>query len=336
MARTVARGFICAAGTPVALACVAATIFVGGNLVALPFAWLYAGFIALPISSIAVLVFGLPLYFVYRRLRITSLRAYIAAGFVLSIAVTAFALWSEYAGGYENAGQALLEHVAQLVSLISGPAAAAMFWRAVRPDLRQAGLSGVPAAVQPTISSGWTTPRPISRFQRRAVEIALVAMIAFLAYGTFAPRNYPQPLRPLAGEELAFDSTKAPDLVVSLKSYASAHSARLGYYFMSTHPPKDFPGTMPPVLLMANLTFDAGIKVSVLNPNKKGLQAYIYSDTNKSSDQSDRIWSEFVAFLQPAVAHANALSVGEVPDVPWHGEGGKLETKWWDWRFRRE
>jgi len=334
--RVVIKGFAYAVATPVVLACIAGTLYVGGSLAAAPFAWIYAGFMALPVAVGAVLVFGIPLYLVYRRLRFTSLWAYVAAGFVLSAGVTAFEVWSEFTAGYEHANQAMLAHVVQLVSLISGPAAAAMFWRRVRPDRWMAEVSRVPDTLRSPITSGSTTPRPAGRFLRPAVVIALVATIALFAYGTFAPHRYPQSLRPLVKDELAFDSTKAPDLVASLKSYAAAHSAHLGYYFMQTHPPKDSPGTMPPVLLMASLEFDGGIKIDVLNPDRRGLQAFIYADTNEPNDRTDLIWSEFIAFLRPAVAHANALSRDELPDVAWRGEAGKLEAKWWDWRFQRE
>src|SRR5690348_12692603 len=112
--RTLAKGFVFAAGTPVALACIAGTIFVGGHLGAALFAWLYGSVIALPVASVTVLVFGVPVYFLSRRLQIASLPAYVAAGVIPSTAVAGFELWLEYTGGYENANQALLEHATQL------------------------------------------------------------------------------------------------------------------------------------------------------------------------------------------------------------------------------
>jgi len=324
--RTAARGFAYAAGTPVALACLAGTVFVGGNLGASLFAWLYATLVSLPVAAAAVLVFGIPVYLTFRRLRITSLRAYASAGLVVSVAAVALELWWEYEAGYENANQALLEHVTQFVTLISGPAAAGVFWRSIRPDLPR---------TEAPVSTAVIAARPITRFRRLAVAFAAMAAVAFISYGTFAPHNYPRPLKPIVGEELAFDSTKAPDLVASLKAYAAGHAAHLGYYFMPTHPPKDFPGIMPPVLLMTTLEFPDGIRV-IVNTDRKGLRANIYSETNDASDQTDRVWSDFIAFLRPAVDHANVAPSDQLPVVPWRGEGGKLESKWWDWRFQRE
>jgi hypothetical protein len=325
--RTVATGLVYAAGTPVILACLAGTTFVGGNLVGSLFAWLFGTLVALPVTTATVFVFGVPIYLLYRRLNVVSLPAYAAAGFLVSAAVTGAELWLEYTGGYEDGGEALLEHAAQLVTLISGPAAAAVFWRTVRPDLRRDEV--------PT-SSGITTARSMSRFRRAAVAIVLVATVAFVSYRTFAPDKRVHMRNPLMSVGLDFDSTKTPDLVAYLKSYATAHSAHLGYYFMPTRPPGDFPGLMPPVLLMANIEFADGISVTVTNAGSNVLQAFIYSDTNKANDQTAQVWSDFIAFLRSAVDHANGVLPDQLPDLPWHGEGGKLESKWWDWRFRRQ
>src|SRR5690348_7999924 len=100
--RTLAKGFVFAASAPVVLACIAGTIFVGGHLGAAIFAWLYGVVIALPTASATILVFGVPVYFLYRRLRVVSLPAYVAAGLLASAAIAGIEFWLEYAGGYEN------------------------------------------------------------------------------------------------------------------------------------------------------------------------------------------------------------------------------------------
>jgi hypothetical protein len=285
-------------------------------------------------------VFGIPVYFAYRRCRITSFLSYVATGFVLSVPVAAWALWDEYSGGYENAGQTLLQHTIELVSLLSGPSAAAVFWRTVRPDMRDAAFSTTPAVSEVSASAEVTSTASKDRIRHAsfvALGGALLAWIVLSLYGTLSPRRDGSKT-PLATEYLSFDSTKSADLVSSLKAYAASHSAHLGYYFMPVSIPKNLSGApaMPPVLLMANLEFPGGIEITVMNPGNKGLGAFIYSETNRFDDRSNQLWSDFDAFLRTAVDHANSLPATELPDIPSRGEGGKLETHWWDWRFHRQ
>lgn len=313
MSKSLALGFVYGAAAPVVLACVAATVFVGGNIAAVPLSALVAILISSPVAGFFTLVFGIPLHLYYRRRGITSLAAYAGTGFGLSFPVAAFLLWQEYAGGYENANQALLSHLVQFVSLISGPAAASVFWLTTRPDLQAASL---PAQGQ------------AERLVRPAVIIAGLALVGWLGYGTYYA---PQPVSrtALATKHFAFDSAKSAALVMSLKSYATSCDARLGYYFITR------PAGGDELLFVAQLQFTGGVEIIATNPRDRELRASIYSDTNTSNERSDRLWMDFMEFFPPAVESANALPKDQLPDVPSRGEAGRVTRPWWDWRFHR-
>jgi hypothetical protein len=256
MSRLVVLGFVYGAATPIVLTVAAATVFAGGSL--FPLAALTAVVLSAPIAVGITLTFGVPLYFAYRRLGITSLSAYLVTGLMLSLPVAAFGLWDEYYGGYLNARQALLQHAIEFICLISGPTGAAVFWSTVRPDLADAHESD--------LSSVLATPNDNRRrlIGPVALGTVLLACVAVSAHGTM---NAPQarPKLPLKTEYFPLDSTKAAYLIASLNEYASSRSAHLGYYFMPTRMPNTPTGApaMPPVLIMANLRFLDNIQITV-------------------------------------------------------------------------
>jgi hypothetical protein len=343
MAKSVALGFVYGAATPIALAIIAATIFAGGSLFAIPLTGTIAVIMSAPVAVGLTLIFGVPLYFAYRRLHITSWFAYVATGLAFSLPVAAWALWEEYSGGYESARQALFQHTIEVVCLLSGPAAAAVFWRTVRPDLPGAKDSG-PATdaeiLAMTLPSDGTSNNRRGRGRRICVIALGMVPIAWLGFGIYDATKAPRArsMAPLEIEYFSFDPTKSADLIASLDGYARAHSAHMAYYFMPLYVPQNPNGApaMPSVLVVAELHLPDGIEVIVSNPGSKGLSASIYSETNRSAEQSNQIWSDFIPFLRSAVAHANSLAPNELPNVGSQGEGGVLETHWWDWRSHRK
>lgn len=316
MNRPLALGFLYGAATPVVLACITAALFVGGNPAAVLFSTFIAISITAPVAGIITLVFGVPLYFSFCRRGVTSLAAYVATGFALSAPITAFLLWEEYTGGYRSASQALLDHISQFVILVSGPAAATVFWLAVRPDLQAAGLP---------------TERAIAHRKnlRLAAAVFGFAFAGYLIYGAYSSPKSSDSKTPLATQRFEFDSAKSSALIEALKTYAISHDANLVYFFMPKH------SEIGGILLSVRLKFPSGIEIGLSNPYKE-LQAFVYSETSTASELSDRIWSEFLSFLPAAVESANALPQHSLPAVPSRGEAGRIEPRpWWDWRFQR-
>jgi hypothetical protein len=326
MNRSVALGLVYGAATPVALAVIATTFVTGGNLFSiLPGA--IAIVISAPVAIGFTLIFGIPLYFAYRRLRVASFSAYIATGLALSLPVAALLLWGEYSGGYVNARQALLLHTIEFICLLSGPAATAVFWRFARPDMpdaQRARVSVVPLVCREAYD---TTLR---RLGLVAVGVLMVGWFVFSTY-----MEIPKKKAPLATEYFTFDSMKSAALIASLNEYASSRSAHLDYYFMPVHPPENLSVSWPPVDVSATLNFPDGIEIVVMNPTNRGFAA-IYSESNIIDEHSKQIWSDFLSYLGPAVDNANSLPLGELPNIASWGEGGVRETHWWDWRFHRQ
>jgi hypothetical protein len=322
MAKPVTLGFVYGAATPIVLATATAmVVFAGGNMFAIALTGVIVAMVSAPIAIGVTLVFGVPFYFAYQRLRITSLAAYLAMGLALSVSVVAISLWDEYIFGYMNAREALLQHTIEIVRLISGPAATAVFWSTVRPDKPDAHDNG--------------------SFARRIVGFIALGMVslAWVASSIYSMTIASRvPKSPLKSEYFSFDSTKSAALIESLKAYASSHAAHMGYFFMPVRVPRNRKNApaMPLVIVSANLRFRDDINITVTNSGNKGLFVGVYSQTNSENEHADQIWSDFLSFLRPAVEHADSLPPPDLPKVPWRGEGGVLETHWWDWRFHRQ
>ncbi len=312
----VVRGFVYSALTPVGITLLTIVALADGNLFSLIWPGEFIIAIAALISTIATCIVGIPLHQLYRRWRITSLKAYGAAGLTLSVMLLVPLLWHEYTAGYENAQQSLFLHVFAFAVLLSGPAAAFTFWRTVRPDL----------GPQPHVASAIRRP---SRMRWIAAAAIGVAWIGFSVYQTGrAPR-----LAPLTTENLTFDTTKSAALAASLLIYSNSHRMEMAYYFIPLPRPSGVPSEDTEQLFFhATLRFAEGIEISIVTLKGTQLRADIYADNNRTSIQSDRIWAAFVPYLHDAVDRANATPLTDLPAIPNRGENNKERT-WWDWRF---
>ena len=104
----------------------------GATLSFIVVASVFAAIMSAIVSAISTLLFGVPTYLLFERLRIRSARAYLIWGIIFSIIL---GILFVYPTGPQNAAQQSGSILVLLVALLSGPAASIVFWKTARPDL---------------------------------------------------------------------------------------------------------------------------------------------------------------------------------------------------------
>src|SRR6185503_5082619 len=310
--KRVVRPFVYAALTPVVLASIAGVAFAGGHMLAVLFVVPIVAIVVAPVAIAFTVVFGIPLYYVFRRFEVTSVTAYLLAGLALSLPVAAYFLWSEYTAGYLNENQALLNHATVLVSLISGPAATVVFRRTVR--LREMPIKDQECN-DPQIHADSSSRKRDARAPLIATGAAVLIAAWFVYSVMLSLTAASQGRAALFTEHFPFDSTRSVDLILSLDAYAREQGAHLTYYFMPLSS-----------LLMIELRFpdNAEIIVTTTGSSRRELTAFVYHDGPDAASRIQARWEQFIAYFRPVLARANSLVGNAVPRIPPYGEGGAI------------
>lgn len=316
--------------TPAALGAVAGMLLLG-----IPAAAIFGAIYAAVPALIVIGFIGVPLHWLYRRLKLTSLESYVLTGVGTGLALAGWGAWQTNFAGYYSEQQALQENLTVLAILISAPLSAADFWRALHPDLFSRSLTGRDASrLGGAHASKRTALFPGFPFYAGTLVLVVPALaITIAASAARQDMVTLRPVRELMLEGVSLDPPQASRLVLALDGFATRHNAHLTYAFWTWQMSDDAP---PRTEFQAHLRYPDGIKISLHAIPTRRMSASAYAPDSTPDDVVETRWTVLSSGVAGMVQASGEGAAGAADVSQAHGEGGVLPPRrWWDLRVRR-
>jgi len=251
----------------------------------------------------------------YRRLGVTTWRAYGGTGLVISILLVAGSLWWEWDQGYETAPDALHVHLSQIAILLSGPIAAMAFWLTARPDL--ADPASDPAMF-------WAGRRLVGQIVLVAacgglgLDLALQNS-AVIGFAGVANDGGPGSQR---RDAVPFKPGRSQALVRDLDAWADSEGARLDWVILRSDE------TSPQADLQVTILFADPIVIEVRDREAGTATADLRAGAGVPDERVEQVWSRFLVAIRQSADRATALPAESLPVLAERGEAGRIERPW--------